>query len=85
MSTYHLSLLELRLRTADLCTAVERCSALAREVDPDGASPDDPLALATVQECVAMLHAVAAVNPGLRQLLLGALALQTERPYPKEE
>lgn len=49
--------------------------AAAQELDPQEQAPDDPVASEILDECLVDLRGMAALMPGMRQLL--ALSLET--------
>lgn len=70
---YLLALGAFRRSVHGLMLATAGLQAAAHEMDPQGESPDDAVAVEIFGECLTELRGMAALLPGVRQLLQAAL------------
>ncbi len=68
-ATYLLKLAQFGQRVIDLCAAANELRVAAQAYDPDGTAPEDPVAVAVIEQAEAALVAACVTMPGLRQLL----------------
>lgn len=77
---YLLGLGGFRRAVRALADAAAGLQGAAHEHDPKGQAPDDPVALAILDECVKELRAVIHLLPGMRQLVRALLAGDIDCP-----
>ena len=66
---YSNALIAFRKQTSAWADSARELNRAAQELDPKGLQADDPAALAVFQQCAHELQGLAAVVPGIRQLL----------------
>ena len=70
---YHLALGGFRRAVHAMADAAAGLQAAAHDLDPQGAAPDDPVALEIFGECATEMRSLVDLLPGMRQLFLAAL------------
>ena len=57
-----------------LCASARELDAAAREFDPEGTAPDDPIVVNLFAQCAGEMRAMCANLVGMRQLFYAALS-----------